>query len=205
MPLIIGVVVIIVGFWLGKLLVNLRRLAPQSPKTPTVVQTPARQTTTSSGPYTATVPIPLQSPQDRRITTTTPAPPPVSTPAIAASAPPAMAPSPAVAPEPLPPSTAANEPEVRRAEPVRAEDLTKTPEPAGPNRVAIRPLKKTYIKVIVDNEQTAPAFERWVSPSDGMIEFRGQRVTIRVLDRDAIQIRKNGKSIEGDDSDVKVE
>ena len=116
-----------------------------------------------------------------------------------------MAPSPAVAPEPLPAPTAASEPEVRRAEPVRAEDLTKAPETAGPNRIAIRPLKKTYIKVIVDNEQTAPAFERWVSPADGMIEFRGQRVTIRVLDRDAIQIKKNGKSIEGEDSDVNVE
>src|ERR1700736_2627805 len=35
MPLIIGVVVIVVGFWLGKLLVNLRRLAPPSSRATT--------------------------------------------------------------------------------------------------------------------------------------------------------------------------
>ena len=88
---------------------------------------------------------------------------------------------------------------------MRAEDLTKTAEPTGSNRIAIRPLKKTYIKVMVDNERSLPAFERWVSPSDGTLEFRGERVTIRVLDRDAIQIKKNGKSLPDDDSDVTIE
>ena len=209
MPVIIGIVVIVAGFWIGKLMVNLRRLAPQTQKAPTVVQTPARPATTSSGPYTATAPIPVQSPQGRQVVSSTP-PPPVSTPAVAASAPPVAAPSPAIAaastPAPPPATAAPSEPEVRRAEPVRAEDLTKAaPEPAGPNRIAIRPLKKTYIKVVIDNEQTVPAFERWVSPTDGTLEFRGQRVAIRVLDRDAIQIRKNGKSIEGADSDISVE
>jgi hypothetical protein len=109
-------------------------------------------------------------------------------------------------PTPAAPATAPSEPEVRRAEPVRAEDLTKTATPpAGANRVAIRPLKKTYIKVVVDNEKTVPAFERWVSPSDGTLEFRGERVAIRVLDREAIQIKKNGKSIAEEDSDVTIE
>jgi hypothetical protein len=80
-----------------------------------------------------------------------------------------------------------------------------TAEPTGSNRIAIRPIRKTYIKVVVDDEQKAPAFERWVSPSDGTLEFRGERVAIRVLDRDAIQIKKNGKSLPDDDSDVTVE
>ena len=88
---------------------------------------------------------------------------------------------------------------------MRAEDLNKPAEPTGPNRIAIRPLKKTYIKVVVDNERTVPAFERWVSPADGTLEFKGERVAIRVLDRDAIQIKKNGKSLPDDDSDVTIE
>src|SRR5207249_2706279 len=99
------------------------------------------------------------------------------------------------------------QPEVRRAEPVRPEDLAKagatqsvqtTQKPAeaeGPNRIAIKPLKKTYIKVVVDNESLQPAFERWISPTDGTVEFRGQKIAVRVLDRDAIQIRKNGKPV----------
>ncbi len=213
MPLIVGIIVIVVGFWLGKLLVNLRRLAPQTPNTPGVVQSPARATTSASGPYTTTVPMTAQSTPDRR-PVSTPPPVAISTPATVASAPPVTASSatPALAMNASTSAAAASapaikpsEPEVRRAEPVRAEDLTKASQPAGPNRVAIRPLKKTYIKVVVDNEKTVPAFERWVSPSDGPLEFRGERVAIRVLDREAIQIKKNGKPIAEDDSDISVE
>jgi hypothetical protein len=103
------------------------------------------------------------------------------------------------------------EPEIRRAEPVRPEDLAKAgvtenaTESGGPNQVAIKPLKKTYIKVVVDDEAVRPAFERWVSPADGTVEFRGQHIAVRVLDRDAIQIKKNGKLLAEGDSDVTVE
>jgi hypothetical protein len=81
----------------------------------------------------------------------------------------------------------------------------KSPEAQGPNQVSIKPLKKTYIKVVVDNGSSQPAFERWISPSDGSVEFRGQKIAVRVLDRDAIRITKNGKPISGDDEDVTVE
>src|SRR6266513_5169350 len=80
MPLVIGIVVIVVGFWIGKLLVNLRRLGPQTPQTPAVVQTPARPA--NAGPYTATAPAASQS-EDRRVVSNTP-PPAVSTPMVAA-------------------------------------------------------------------------------------------------------------------------
>ena len=214
MPLVIGIAVIVVGFWLGKLMVNLRRLAPQTPQTPAVAQTPARPVT--SGPYTATAPAANQPAEDRRVVANTP-PPAVSTPVpaistpVPATAPPVAAAAPAIAAasppraEPAQPSVAPSEPEVRRAEPVRAEDLNKPAEATGPNRIVIRPLKKTYIKVVVDNERTVPAFERWVSPADGTLEFKGERVAIRVLDRDAIQIKKNGKSLPDDDADVTIE
>ncbi|MEP6603954.1 MAG: hypothetical protein ABJB69_08405, partial [Spartobacteria bacterium] len=100
------------------------------------------------------------------------------------------------------------EPEVRRAEPVKPEDLAKAGaiETKGPNRVAIRPLKKTYLKVVVDDEATTPAFERWISPADGTVEFRGQKIAVRVLDRESVQIKKNGKTLTGEeDADVTVE
>jgi hypothetical protein len=80
-----------------------------------------------------------------------------------------------------------------------------TTDASGPNRVAIRPLKKTYIKVVVDDEAVKPAFERWISPADGTVEFRGQKIAVRVLDRDAVQIKKNGKALEEEDDDVTVE
>lgn len=101
------------------------------------------------------------------------------------------------------------EPEVRRAEPVKPEELAeaeaaqKPPEEKGQNQVAIKPLKKTYIKVVVDDG--SKAFERWISPSDGPVEFRGQKISVRVLDREAVRITKNGKPVSGDDEDVTVE
>ena len=104
------------------------------------------------------------------------------------------------------------EPEVRRAKPVSREDLAKAQEVANPspaesgdqNRVAIRPLKRTYVRVTVGDENGKPAFERWVSPTDGAVEFRGKHVSIRVLDREAVTVTKNGKALEEGDQDVTV-
>ncbi len=73
------------------------------------------------------------------------------------------------------------------------------------NRMEIRPLKKTYIKVVIDNNNSKPAFERWISPNDGPVQFEGQHFAVRVLDRDAVQIRKNGKRVSDDDADVTIE
>jgi len=57
----------------------------------------------------------------------------------------------------------------------------------------------------VDNGKETPAFERWISPTDGTVEFRGRHISVRVLDRDAVQIKKNGKALEEDDEDVTVD
>jgi hypothetical protein len=105
-----------------------------------------------------------------------------------------------------------SEPEVRRAKPVTREDLTRaeeTPntssaESSDQNRVAIRPLKRTYVRVTVGDKNENPAFERWVSPTDGTVEFRGKHVSIRVLDPDAVKITKNGQALEEGDEDVTV-
>ena len=109
-------------------------------------------------------------------------------------------------------SAGPSEPEVRRAKPVIREDLGKTQETTNSpsaesgeqNRVAIRPLKRTYVRVTVGDKSGSPAFERWVSPADGPVEFRGKHVSIRVLDPEAVQITKNGKALEHDDEDVTV-
>jgi len=95
---------------------------------------------------------------------------------------------------------------------VTHEDLAKaqeTPnsspvESGEQNRVAIRPLKRTYVRVTVGDGKGNPAFERWVSPADGPVEFRGKHVSIRVLDPDAVKITKNGQALEEGDEDVTV-
>jgi cytoskeletal protein RodZ len=197
MPLIFGILVLVIGFSVMKLILNLRRLAPGRTE-------PAAQTSpaAASAPSFTTAP---------RATAETPANNVVSAPALAPSASPA--PTIAATPKAVAARPASSEPEVRRAKPVLPEDLAKpqqeanlsAAESSAPNRVAIRPLKRTYLRVTVDDQSEKPAFERWVSPADGTVEFRGNHVSIRVLDRDSVQIMKNGKALEEDDEDVTVE
>ncbi len=195
MPLIFGVLVLVVGFSVMKLILNVRRLAPGQ-----------ADSTAQVSPSASPVPSPKAGQ------------PGVSgaSPGAVASAP-TVAPSPPVAPTVVPKAVAAvpaapSEPEVRKAKPVRPEDLAQAPphtnsspaESGEQNRVAIRPLKRTYVKVTVGDKDGSPAFERWVSPADGPVEFRAKHVSIRVLDPDAVQITKNGKALEDDDQDVTV-
>lgn len=198
MPLIVGIVVLVVGFLGMKFLLNVQRLAPgkgasNAQTSPSV--TPAVATGGSSpaaaqniGAAATTAPV------------ASPAPtlgPPETRKALAAN------------------STAAAEPEVRKAKPVTKEDLAEaheagtspSPAPASEsaeqNRVAIQPLKRTYVRVTLGDDGKA-AFERWVSPSDGPVEFKGKHVAIRVLDPEAIKITKNGQALQQNDQDVTV-
>ena len=106
---------------------------------------------------------------------------------------------------------ASGEPEVRKAKAVTKEELAQAreggsspaPESGDQNRVAIQPLKRTYVRVTLGDDGKA-AFERWVSPSDGPVEFRGKHVSIRVLDPEAIKITKNGQELQQNDQDVTV-
>jgi cytoskeletal protein RodZ len=193
MPLIFGVVVLLIGFTVMKLVLNVQRLAPGK-----------GQSTARTSPSASPVP-PLKPGSPG---------PAASAPSTVASAP-SVAPTVSAAPTLAPTAVAAaapGAPEVRRAKPVTREELAKTQEattspPAESgeqNRVAIRPLKRTYVRVMVGDPKGRPAFERWVSPADGTVEFRGKHVSIRVLDPDAVKITKNGKALEENDADVTI-
>ena len=199
MPLIFGILVLVIGFGVMKLILNVQRLAPRRAE-PTAQISPAAGST--PGP------------------TTSPPTAIAETPARNVASAPTTAPSVSPVPTIAPTATAASaaratsaEPEVRKAKPVGPGDLAKAqgetnPSPAessAPNRIAIRPLKRTYIKVTVNDESQNPALERWISPGDGTVEFRGKHVSIRVLDRNAVEIKKNGKELDEDDEDVTVD
>jgi cytoskeletal protein RodZ len=204
MPLIFGVLVLVIGFSVMKLILNVQRLAPGK-----------AASTAQVSPSASPVPSPKAGqPRAAEASPGTVA----SAPTIAPSAPSNVATSPVATAGPpeirkaLAASAAPSEPEVRRAKPVPRDDLGKpqettnssSAESAEQNRVAIRPLKRTYVRVMVGDKSGSPAFERWVSPADGPVEFRGKHVSIRVLDPDAVQITKNGKALEHDDEDVTV-
>jgi cytoskeleton protein RodZ len=197
-PLVFGVIVLVVGFTVMKLILNVQRLAPGKGQQSTAQESP------SPSPEIASIsPSPAGESPAANVAAAT---------ATAPAASPAATIVQAEIRRALPVAAAPTEPEVRRAKPVTREDLAKTEEPANPppaesgeqNRVAIRPLKRTYVKVTVGEGNGPPAFERWVSPADGTVEFRGKHVSIRVLDPDAITITKNGKALEAGDQDVTV-
>ncbi|PYK25892.1 MAG: hypothetical protein DME52_07595 [Verrucomicrobia bacterium] len=183
MPLIVGIVVLVFGFLLMKLVLNVQRLAPGKAQ-------PTAQVSPSALPVS---PAPTQASQGNV----------AAAPSVGTST---NAPNPVAAAGVMP-----SEPEVRRAKPVTREDLaraeetpnTSSAESSDQNRVAIRPLKRTYVRVTV-GENENPAFERWVSPTDGTVEFRGKHFSIRVLDPDAVKITKNGQALEENDEDVTV-
>jgi hypothetical protein len=189
------------------LILNLQRIAPHNE-----AKNQAAQATPSASPVTSgTIIARHAEPVEKTPSKVAAASSPVASATAAPTSTPVAVNTPAavVAASPTP----TKEPEVRRAEPVRQEDLVKAgvtenssaAQSGGLNRVDIRPLKKTYIKVVVDDGAGKPAFERWISPTDGTVEFRGQHIVVRVLDRDAVQIRKNGKLVAEDDADVTIE
>src|SRR6478736_2194552 len=194
MPLIVGIAVLVLGFLAMKFFLNVQRLAPAR-GTSSAQTSPTAAPAVVSGGSSATA-----APNIAAVATSAPVASPVTTPgapetrkALAAD------------------STAPGEPEVRKAKPVTKEELSQTsaatssppPESAEQNRVAIQPLKRTYVRVTLGDEAKA-AFERWVSPADGPVEFRGKHVSIRVLDPEAVKITKNGQALAQNDQDVTV-
>ncbi len=195
MPVVIAAIVIVVGYSAMRLLLNLQRIVPREPAAVAQASTAAP----SSTPHSAIVPPPVAASPPKIVSA-------VPTPAASQVAHVDADRRCRVAAASPPTTPAAAEPEVRKAEAVRPEDLVKSNTTAvGPNKMAIRSLKKTYIKVVVDNETLTPAFERWISPSDGPVEFQGQHFAVRVLDRDSVQIKKNGKLVAEGDTDVTIE
>lgn len=125
MPLVIGVLVLVVGFTVMKIVLDMQRLKPRPAPAPG-----------SSPVATATVSDRIVAPQAQPVEGTTP-PPPAVTPV-------AQAPSPTVIPTitPFVPAPASAEPEVRRAEPVNPQDAAEIPTPTprpSPRRSPRRP------------------------------------------------------------------
>ena len=185
-PFVIGVIVLVVGFVCIRWILELQRLKPRP------LNTPAASPSVSQTKVVAPRALPAEN-----------ATPPV----VAATTAPPVQPTVAVTtPAPTP---AASEPEVRRAEAVHPDDLAKaqtnaSASPSGPTKVEIRALKKTYVKVIVDDDE-ASALERWITPTDGVVHFQGTHIAVKVLDTTAVEIKKNGKRITKGDANVTID
>jgi cytoskeletal protein RodZ len=206
-PFLFGLAILVAGFWFLRFISNLQRIAPRPAEaTANATPSPTAPVPRIVAPRAEPVESPAPSAQVEAAAATTP-PPVTATPTIAGATP---VPTAIAVTTPVIPVARAVEPEVRRAVPVRPEELAAAQaenaaaDANAPNRVDIKPLKKTYMRVTIDDDPTKPAFERWVSPSDGTVEFRGHRFSVTVLERDAVQIRKNGKIVSNGDTDLRI-
>jgi cytoskeletal protein RodZ len=200
LPLLIGIVVLVVGFSLIKLILDISRITPPRKNGSA---SPSPTATIASGPIVAPRALPAEStPRPTRSAVAETTPIPTATPVVASST-----------PEPTQLASPAGEPEVRRAEPVHPEDLARAglqtspgaELPAGAKRLEIRPVRKTFVRVVVEKNGRRQTFEQWIAPGDQPLLFEGQRFTVRALERDSVQLRKNGKRVSDDDADVTFE
>ena len=202
LPLVIGVVVLVAGFSLLRLLMDVRRLKPSERDAQALAQA-ASPTVAPLPAITGNIVAPRALAAD-----STPAPTP---PIVALASTPAPAPPPTAAPIATPET---EEPEVRRAEPVHAEDLAKaklalvspspSPSPAA-NRFEVRPLKKTFVRISIDTDKGRSSFERWIDVTGAPVQVSGKKLAVKVLDPTDVEIRKNGKVVARGDSDVRLE
>jgi cytoskeletal protein RodZ len=200
MPLIIAVGVLVIGLYLVKLLLDIQRIAPRSGAPATAPLVSATPTATPT-----VTPIPAPSLTEEVIAPR--AIPVEGTPAASEQ----LSAGPTATPVAAP--SRGTEPQIRRAQPVHPEDFLPPPKGAatppnettsGLNQLNIKPVQVTYVRVMVDGNPT-PVFNDWLEPAHAPLTLSGRHIIIRVLDRSAIQITKNGAALTVNDPDVTFE
>jgi cytoskeleton protein RodZ len=197
-PLILAIlaVLILIGVPLVAFFaVNLSRLSPtEEERNKTAATTPAKG---------------VQSATPLAVATPEPTKPPLASPAgsvqvVSNTQTPAGS-------SPTPDSTV----EVRRALPVTAADKDtsketsdSSPSPtatAPPQKLEIKVKERTWLRVTKDRESSEPVFNGFIGPNSPAIVIQGKRFWLKALDKSALELRKNGQAVNGQDGDIVIE
>jgi cytoskeletal protein RodZ len=113
--------------------------------------------------------------------------------------------------------------EVRRALPVTAADKDSnkdaskdankeasdaSPSPTStppPQKLEIKVKERTWLRVTKDRESSEPVFNGFIGPSSPAIVIQGKRFWLKALDKGALELRKNGQAVNGQDGDIVIE
>jgi cytoskeletal protein RodZ len=104
--------------------------------------------------------------------------------------------------------------EVRRALPVTSADKENSapqnsvsPSESGPpsQKLEIKAKERTWLRVTKDRENSEPVFNDFISPNSPAIVIEGKRFWLKALDKSALELRKNGQAVSGQDSDIVIE
>ncbi|HYZ71565.1 MAG TPA: helix-turn-helix domain-containing protein [Chthoniobacterales bacterium] len=211
-PLILAVIaaIILIGVPLiAFFAVNLSRLSPgEEEQYKTVGTTPTPRVQQSATPLTEKSPLAATTPEPLRQPLTSPTVPAQVT--TNAQTPASLSPTPQ------------GTVEVRRALPVTAADkesATASPSasasasvaasasPSAPpsQKLEIKVKERTWLRVTKDRENSEPVFNDFIGPNSPAIVIQGKRFWLKALDKTALELRKNGQAVNGQDGDIVIE
>ena len=67
--------------------------------------------------------------------------------------------------------------------------------PGADYEVVLRPLKKAWVKIEKDSDDSPPIYEDWLFTDAGGLTLHGKKFWIQVSDGSAVEIKKNGQII----------
>jgi cytoskeletal protein RodZ len=174
------------------LAINISRLNEGAPSTEqTAVETHSPDAKTTSASIAATDEPGKQPPSSVSPTTT------ASISVVEASASPSIAAEPSV--------------EVRRALPVTpGEDVAQaSPSPSSSptalETLEIRVRERTWLRVTKDKQNGEPIYNDFISPRSPPIVVQGKRFWLKLPDKNALELRKNGQAVDGPDNTIVIE
>jgi cytoskeletal protein RodZ len=72
-------------------------------------------------------------------------------------------------------------------------------------RLELRVLKRTWVKITKDEEGSQPVFDGPAAPEDQPIVVEGKRFWVRIQDKGAVEVRKNGQRVLNSSNDVVID
>jgi cytoskeletal protein RodZ len=76
---------------------------------------------------------------------------------------------------------------------------------APPQKLEIKVKERTWLRVTKDLESSEPVFNGFIGPSSPAIVIQGKRFWLKALDKGALELRKNGQAVNGQDGDIVIE
>jgi cytoskeletal protein RodZ len=101
--------------------------------------------------------------------------------------------------------------EVRRALPVTpGEDVAQeSPSPSSSatalETLEIRVRERTWLRVTKDKQNGEPIYNDFISPRSPPIVVQGKRFWLKLPDKNALELRKNGQAVDGPDNTIVIE
>jgi cytoskeletal protein RodZ len=101
--------------------------------------------------------------------------------------------------------------EVRRALPVTpGEDIAQASPSLSPSATALETLEirvreRTWLRVTKDKQNGEPIYNDFISPRSPPIVVQGRRFWLKLPDKNALELRKNGQAVDGPDNTIVIE